>query len=459
MKRELIYLSLAAADSVYRHPKRVGAVVASLLLLTAGASFAVSKLPQQASNDSVRLVSETLDLPGLTRVQAELLGDFSFTLYRNAEVRSHDTPESLLKRLGIADPQASQFLRQNATAHEALFASGAAGRNVMVEASERQELEQLKVSWKPREASDSYKQLVLSKSDGDFHVELQEHPLQMSTGLGSGTIDSSFYAAAKRSGLPSAVTEQITRIFSNTIKFRSGLKQGDHFSVVYEVFQADDEVLGTGKVLSAEFVNGGKTHQFFWFDNPETGKGSYHAFSEDAPQAEKSETMAWEQPLPDLRVTSTFGYRKHPITGVHRGHLGTDFGAPTGTAVKVASSGRVKFAGWQKGYGKVIFVEHNARETTVYAHLSQMQVEAGQSVKQGQVIGNVGQTGYATGPHLHFEYRLDGQPQDPVPVLAQRQTTTKTASTRTRRYFEQLKEQRGEQLAQANAMLSAQPAR
>jgi murein DD-endopeptidase MepM/ murein hydrolase activator NlpD len=196
--------------------------------------------------------------------------------------------------------------------------------------------------------------------------------------------------------------------------------------VVYETLEADGEALRTGRVLSTEFVNGGKTLQAMWFRDPTatqptngatSAKGGYYTLDG---QSLRRAYLA--SPMEFSRVSSGFKMRFHPILQTWRAHLGVDYAAPTGTPVRSIGDGVVEFAGVQGGFGNVVFIKHRNNHTTVYAHLSRIGVRQGQSVSQGQDLGAVGSTGWATGPHLHFEFRVNGQHQDPMTIAKQNDT-------------------------------------
>ena len=178
-----------------------------------------------------------------------------------------------------------------------------------------------------------------------------------------------------------------------------------------------------GRVLSTEFVNNGKKYQATWFQEPglnaagQAHKGAYFTF--DGQSLRKAYLAS---PLEFSRVSSGFKMRFHPILQTWRAHLGVDYAAPTGTAVRSVGDGTVEFAGVQNGFGNVVFIKHRNNDTTVYAHLSRIGVARGQAVSQGQNIGAVGATGWATGPHLHFEFRINGMHVDPM-TLANRADT------------------------------------
>jgi murein DD-endopeptidase MepM/ murein hydrolase activator NlpD len=190
--------------------------------------------------------------------------------------------------------------------------------------------------------------------------------------------------------------------------------------VVYETLQADDETMRTGRVLSAEFVNGGKVYQAMWFQPPGVDaagaalKGGYYSL-----EGKSLRRAFLSSPVEFSRISSGFSMRFHPVLQTWRAHNGTDFAAATGTPARTVGDGVVEFAGVQNGFGNVVFIRHQNNHETVYAHLSKINVQQGQSVSQGQIIGLVGSTGWATGPHLHFEVRVNGVQQDPMTIARQ----------------------------------------
>jgi len=203
------------------------------------------------------------------------------------------------------------------------------------------------------------------------------------------------------------------------------LRKGDRFSVVYETLEADGEPMRAGRVLSAEFVNNGKTFQAVWFQEPGAPRGDYYSMNG---QSLRRAYLA--SPLAFSRVTSGFKMRFHPILQTWRAHLGVDYAAPTGTPVRSVGDGVVETAGFQGGFGNVVILKHRNGHSTVYAHLSRIDVRKGQSVTQGQTLGGVGATGWATGPHLHFEFRVNGQHQDPMAMARQSESIPVSAAAR-----------------------------
>ena len=417
------------AQGIQKHPRRITAFVAAVLLTGGGGAFAVASLGPDPADLPVRLVELPVESLASGVALADLTDTGGFSLYRSEQVRSTDTAESLLQRMGVADPLAAAFLRRDTLVQRNLL--GRTGRLVSAETSDDHSLQRLTARW-AHDDSGNFKRLVVEKTDKGFVSRIETAPLTASTRLAGGVIHSSLFAATDASNIPDGVAVQLAELFSADIDFRRALRKGDRFSVVYETLVADGEPLRSGRVLSAEFVNNGKTHQALWFQEPGSDKGAYYTLDG---QSKRRAYLA--SPLEFSRVTSGFAMRFHPILQKWRAHLGTDFAAPTGTPVRTVGDGVVDFAGVQNGFGNVVYVKHRNQHVTVYAHLNRVDVKKGQSVSQGQNIGTVGATGWATGPHLHFEFRVDGQHQDPM-VIARQSEAAAPVSAAARPAFDRL---------------------
>lgn len=433
------------AQSIQRHPKRVTAAIAAFMLTAGGGAFAVASFGPDPANLPIRTLTQPIAslADGSTLADLTELNDFS--LYRTEYTRASDTPESLLKRLGVEDPGASAFLRSNDLVRQHIL--NRSGRLVSAETSNDHQLRKLTVRWIQDENSDHFQRLVLERQDdGEFAATVSTAPLTVNTRLTGATIHTSLFAATDDAGLPDAVAIQLTDIFSD-IDFRR-LHKGDRFSVIYETLEADGEFLRTGRVLAAEFKNRDKLYQAMWFEEPGE-RGSYYAMD-----GSSLRRAYLNSPVEFSRISSNFAMRKHPIHGTWRRHLGTDYAAPTGTKVRTVGDGVVDFAGWQNGFGNVIFIKHaNTSHVTVYAHLSRIDVKKGQRVEQGQNIGAVGSTGWSTGPHLHFEFRVNGVHQDPQSVIAAKEANP--ISEKVREAFMKQASALHEQLASAELIRQA----
>lgn len=400
--------------SLKKHSKQVSALVTVLMLGGAGGAYALASLTPDPSLIPVRHVVQTVEHVQLDSSQASDLAPLN--LYRSDVTLANDTVDSLLKRLGVDDVQAGAFMRTDKLVRQELL--NRSGRSVTAQTLQDHSLTKLQARWS-HDDSDQFSRLVIEKSADGFSARIESAPVEITTSLASGTITSSLFAATDDAGLPDALAVQIAEIFSGDIDFRRSLRKGDRFSVVYEAVQGDGETLRTGRVLSAEFVNKDKVFQAMWFQAPGTDakKGGYYDL-----QGQSLSHAFLSSPLRFSRVSSGFSMRFHPILKQWRRHLGTDFAAPRGTPARTVGDGVVEFAGAQNGYGNVVIMRHRDNIQTVYAHLSKVLVRRGQQVNQGENVGLVGSTGWATGPHLHFEIRVNGVQKNPM-TMAQRSQT------------------------------------
>ena len=414
----LATLARAAIDAqafAAAHRRGIVATTVALLVGCTAAAFAIAPLAPDAAALPQRLVSEAVQ-PQAFAPQLEALAAHEFDLSRSDLTRAGDTAGTLLERLGVADASAVTFLRSDANARR-LF-EGRGGRMVQVVAGEDGRLKSL-IARSPAPRSEQlathFTRLAVTRdAQGAWQAVEETLPLQSQTRLASGTIRSSLFAASDEARIPDSIAVQMAELFAADIDMHRELRRGDTFSVVYEALTADGEPIAwnqaTGRVLAAEFVNGGKTHQALWYRDG-SGRGAYFDL---AGQSKKRSFLA--SPMEFSRLSSGFAMRFHPLLQKWRAHLGVDYAAPTGTAVRTVGDGLVEFAGQQNGYGNVVQIKHSNERSTLYAHLSRIDVKKGQRIEQGQRIGAVGSTGWSTGPHLHFEFRVNGQHQDPLRI-------------------------------------------
>lgn len=375
-------------------------------------AFGIAPMAPDASALPKRIVTETV-APEDVQAQLDALAEHELELYRSDLTRGSDTVDTLLRRLNVDDSAAAAFLRQDPTGRKLL--EGRSGKMVQVRIDAAGELQEL-VARFPAATADQvnthFSRLRVSRGADGLQATLETAPLAAQVRLGSGTIRSSLFAATDDARMPDAVATQLAEVFSSDIDFHSQLRQGDSFNVVYETQTADGEPItwnpSAGHVIAAEFVNSGRSYSAIWFKDGQ-GKGDYYGL--DGKSKHRSFLTS---PMEFSRITSGFAMRLHPILNSWRQHNGTDYGAPQGTPVRAVADGVVEFAGWQNGYGNVIQLQHGNDRETVYAHLSRIDVRRGQHVDQGTHLGAVGSTGWATGPHLHFEYKVKGAHLDPV---------------------------------------------
>ena len=251
--------------------------------------------------------------------------------------------------------------------------------------------------------------MELRRAGSGFHAQEAAAPLQAQTLLRAGVVHTSLFAAADAAGVPDAIALQIADIFAGDVDFHRELRRGDRFAVVYEQYALEGRPVHAGRVLAAEFVNQGRTFRAVQFAPAQGGSGYY------APDGSNLRKAFLRSPLEYSRISSGFGMRRHPVMSAWRAHTGVDYAAPAGTKVRAAGDGVVEFAGYKGGYGNVVVLRHRNQVSSLYAHLSHIAPAArsGARVAQGDTIGHVGQTGWATGPHLHYEFRIGGQARNP----------------------------------------------
>jgi murein DD-endopeptidase MepM/ murein hydrolase activator NlpD len=316
-----------------------------------------------------------------------------------------DTVAALFDRLGVRDAAALDFLRSDATGR-LIFRQLVPGRTLQVETGEQGELVTL------RYFVSAASLLEVVRADSGFTARnrtINESPRLF---YKTGVVRSSLFAATDAAGIPDAIAMQIARVFATDIDFHSDLRKGDRFSVAYEMIYEGGELVAPGRIVAAEFVNDGRIFRVVSFQDDDGREGYY---SLDGSSRAKAFLRS---PVEFSRVSSGFGARMHPIFNKWRAHTGVDFAAPKGTRVLATADGVVVSAGVRGGYGNAVEIRHGGGIVTLYGHLSGFApgVRAGARVHQGEPIGYVGATGWATGPHLHYEFKLAGIHQDPMKV-------------------------------------------
>ena len=374
-------------------------MLCSLPLFGMVAAFGIA--PDTSLKDvPVQQVVLNLDLPEIFQA-----ADPNMTFWRQERIQRGDTVAALLSRLEVNNRDTVNFLRdaRNVKAMHQLVP----GKTVHAQATAGGELLML------RYFPGGNEQFLMEKIDGAFKLSEQPVKLETHVQMKSGVINSSLFAATDSAGVPDNITAQIVDIFASDIDFHRDLHKGDRFTVVYESLHSDGEPAKAGRVLAVEFVNQGRSYQAVYFQ-ADDGNGGYYA-----PDGKNLRKAFLRSPLEFSRISSGFSSaRFHPVLQTWRAHKGVDYAAPTGTRVKATATGTVAFAGWQNGYGNVIILQHQGQYSTAYGHLSAFAkgLRKGQRVNQNDVIGYVGATGMATGPHLHYEFRVSGVQRDPLRV-------------------------------------------
>jgi murein DD-endopeptidase MepM/ murein hydrolase activator NlpD len=353
----------------------------------------------------VATVVEQIALPETIADAAPVLSS-NENFWQADQVRRDDTLASLMQRLNIRNTEALDFLRHDRDA-SALASQLRPGRSIQAQTSQNGELLKLQYDL------DANSTLTIERTATGYQAKTGEPLLETHQVLKSAEINSSLFAATDDADIPDQVALQLADIFSSDIDFHSDLRRGDHFVVVYEANFNNGELSNTGKVLAAEFVNDGKTYRAVLYRNAD-GQSSYYT-----PEGKSLHKSFLRSPLEFTRISSGFSLgRFHPILQTMRAHKGVDYAAPTGTRIKAAADATVAFAGVKGGYGNVIVLQHQNGISTVYGHMSRFAegMHAGMHVAQGDIIGFVGMTGLATGPHLHYEFLVNGQQRDPQKI-------------------------------------------
>lgn len=375
-------------------------VAVAFFFMAAAFGTARDTLEREAS---VKQVVEQLPLPA-----AELVVGRANTFTREVVIRRGDTLGSLLAKLDIDATEAERFLRYDKRA-AAFSRQLVPGKSFTAHVDADGDLESLVF---PLNGDNAVALVVQRETDG-FAAKTEVLPVSHRTELKSATIRQSLFGAADEAGIPDAVAMQMVEIFSGDIDFHRDLRKGDKFSLLYETADYLGKPLGNPRILAAEFINHGKIYRAFWYQ-PSQGPGGYYTAS-----GQSTKKAFLRSPLEFSRITSGFSAaRYHPVLQEVRAHRGIDYAAPIGTRVKATGDGMIDFVGVQGGYGKVVMIKHPGNRTTVYGHLSGFApgLRKGARVSQGEVIGYVGATGIATGPHLHYEFRVDGIHRNPLTV-------------------------------------------
>lgn len=323
-------------------------------------------------------------------------------LWRFDHTRSGDTVASLLHRLDVEDRDAERFLRTSRAASGLRKLDA----NLPVQAQIGPDGSLLSL----RYPAAGGVEMLVEKTRAGFSTRSIPAQIERRIYMRTGKIKTSLFQAADAVGLPEPAISQLSEIFGGAVDFHHALQFGDEFAVVYQVTYVDGEPTQDGRVLAAEFINHGRVYRALYFRDGETD-GYY------TPEGDSLHRQFLLSPVEFSRISSGFSTaRYHPILHKWRAHKGVDFAAPMGTRIEATAEGTVEFAGKETGYGNVVIIRHDARYSTVYGHMLRFipHLHRGQHVTQGEVIGYVGMSGWATGPHVHYEFRVDNLPHNPM---------------------------------------------
>jgi murein DD-endopeptidase MepM/ murein hydrolase activator NlpD len=374
----------------------------------------------------IAAAGELLSLPGsvATRASARAFVADAAASALELVVKPGDTLERLFRRNGLSLTDLAEMVRLGDAADYLKLLRP--GDTIRVEHRNGEVLAMMR-------QIDRVRLLSIERADAGFDAKTIELPLEIGERVAQGEIRSSLFEAGRAAGISDAMTMTMAGIFQWDIDFILDPRVGDTFTVIYEEHFREGERLGEGGIVAAEFVNQGKVFRAARYTDA-TGRTDY--FTPDGRSVRKAFLRA---PVDFTRISSNFDMnRRHPVLNTIRAHRGVDYAAPTGTPIRAAGDGKITLRGVNGGYGNTVVLQHGGNITTLYAHLSRFgQSKAGSRVRQGDIIGYVGATGLATGPHLHYEYRVDGvhrnprtvplPPADPIPESARADFEAKVA--------------------------------
>ncbi|MDF1584428.1 MAG: peptidoglycan DD-metalloendopeptidase family protein [Methyloprofundus sp.] len=328
------------------------------------------------------------------------------TIWQEHKIKSGESLSAIFSKNKLSKSDLHKIVHANDISSQ--FAAIRTGKSLMIGLDNAGELSHLTYKKSP------YEEIKATRlEDGNFNVELILKEIERRISSASVVIHSSLFVDGMDAGLSDQIIMQLADIFAWDVDFALDIRENDQFSILYESLYIDDKPIGTGDILAAEFINQGRSTKAIRYKDP-TEKVSYYT-----PEGNSMRKAFIRTPIPFARISSGFNLkRKHPVLNRIRAHKGVDYAASTGTPIKVTGNGKISFRGKQHGYGNVVIVQHGQRYSTLYAHMSKFHKgqHTGQHINQGDIIGYVGKTGLASGPHLHYEFRIDGVHRNPLTV-------------------------------------------
>jgi len=389
--------------------KTVLLAIGGICTFAAVTAFGVAPLADSAVPEQ-RLMTEPLLISKVSTAKSEI------SFVQHEKIRRGETLSSLLSRMGVNDDELAGFVRRDRTARGLLELRP--GRTVSATLAADRSVESLNYRLESEGSLDQAKRLVIRRSDGKLEAVEEPLPLERSVEIRSAEVRRTLAEALEAADIPDSLVTRMGDIFGTEVDLRKDVRRGDRLRVVYQTVREAGslEPATVERILAVQFRGGQRKLEAVWFDRG-NGNGDYYSFDGRS----LSRTFL-ASPLEFTRVSSNYTEaRLHPIFRDWRAHKGVDMHAPIGTKVRTTADGTIKFIGRQSGYGNVIIVQHSARYQTLYAHLNEFAqgLEQGSRVIQGDVIGTVGMTGWSTGPHLHFEFHIDGEHVDPMAAIEQ----------------------------------------
>jgi len=429
--------------------------------IAAGLMLGISLLPQQAGANKKQpqsiiapdlqantisptsKITESLSLPEEPKINSLLLPLTDKTVeekqlhWKQVKVKSGDNMASIFSRLGISASTLHSILHINQSTRR--FAQIRPGNILRFQLDDQTTLHQLLYPY------DIAKSLHIQKAGTTYSAKTLTKTLETRIAHASAKIESSLFLAGQAAGLSDNMTMRIANIFGWDVDFALDIRNGDHFTVIYEEIYLDDKKLKDGNILAAEFHNNGKSFRAIRYKDS-SGYAQYYS-----PNGMSMRKAFLRSPVEFSRISSRFSLgRKHPILNKIRAHKGVDYAARRGTPIKSTGDGKIIFKGNKGGYGKTIIIKHGSAYSTLYAHMRSYNKKSrvGSRVKQGQVIGYIGSSGLATGPHLHFEFRVNGAHRNPLTVRLPK------ASPLPKKYREDFEDKANKMVAQLNLIKS-----
>jgi murein DD-endopeptidase MepM/ murein hydrolase activator NlpD len=336
----------------------------------------------------------------------ETVASIDPSLWKSVTIKSGDTLASIFSRQGISSSTTHKIATLNEQTRKLRYIQP--GQKIEMLLDEQNQLRQMKY------IPDITRTLLVQRNEDQlFTSKIINYQLDAYPVYREGRIERSLFEAAANADIPEDVIMDLVSIFGWDIDFSLDIRQGDRFGIVYEELYKDDVKIRNGRILSAEFVNHGKTYRAVYYTDP-SGNSDYYS-----PDGKSMRKAFLRSPVEFSRISSRFSNKRwHPVLSKWRSHKGVDYAAARGTPVRASGDGKVTFAGSKGGYGRLVVLQHGGRYTTAYGHLHRYAkgVRSGKKVKQGQIIGYVGSSGLATGPHLHYEFRVNGVHRNPLTV-------------------------------------------
>ena len=362
----------------------------------------------QPSQDEIARLSFELTLPELQAKQKILdeLNHESIKQWQELTVKSGDSLSKLFKRAKLKPQQLDEVMKSGEAAKKLtkIFPKD----TIRVLTDDQSKLLALRYEIDP----ETY--IMVEREDGELIAREHKHVIETRVAHAEGTIDSSLFLAANEANISENVIMELAGMFGWDIDFALDIRKGDSFKLLYEEIYRNGEKIKDGEILAAEFVNDGNVYRAVRYTNPETSRTEYFT-----PEGKSMRKEFLRMPVNFARISSRFTTKRyHPVLKKWRSHKGVDYAAKRGTPVHASGDGKVIFKGKNGSYGRYIKIQHGSKYTTLYAHLNSYnkKIRVGKKVKQGQTIAYVGSSGLATGPHLHYEFHVNGVHRNPLTV-------------------------------------------